>query len=144
MKTIWQALHADLRIWGEFPTKEMRDEHIAGWPGHIREKFDTRDDVRMPDDYEIQFPRQMMKALTAKVEAWKAAQAGPVRMPGANKPLGMPMYEHMRERFELAYTYAEDGAYRRAATILSDLAADVQRHAMALTEYEQQMMKGSD
>jgi len=44
----------------------------------------------------------------------------------------MDMRNHIKERSELAHTYACDGAYVRAAEILEELAATIRRHANGL------------
>lgn len=41
----------------------------------------------------------------------------------------MDMRDHIREKSDLAHTYAEDGAYHSAARILTDLAKEVSEHA---------------
>jgi hypothetical protein len=46
------------------------------------------------------------------------------------------MYDRIRERSDLAHTYAQDGAYTRAAQILTELAQEVTRHAEGIARAE--------
>ena len=44
----------------------------------------------------------------------------------------MDMRDHIREKSDLAHTYAEDGAYHSAARILTQLASDIAEHALSV------------
>lgn len=46
----------------------------------------------------------------------------------------MDMRNHIKERADLAHTYACDGAYSRAAQILEELAQTVRAHHDAVTQ----------
>ncbi len=41
----------------------------------------------------------------------------------------MNIHEHMAERMQIAGIYAQDGAFRTAASVLQKLAADLREHA---------------
>jgi DNA transposition AAA+ family ATPase len=48
----------------------------------------------------------------------------------------MDMRKHIKERADLAHTYACDGAYSRAAQILEELAATVRAHSDTINRAE--------
>lgn len=63
--------------------------------------------------------------IEAQLDALCPATASP---PPANAPV-VDMRAHIRERCELAQTYADDGAYASAARVLREIAAETQAHA---------------
>lgn len=55
------------------------------------------------------------------------------------KPEGVSIHHHMQERFDLAQTYALDGAFHTAAKLLGELAADVKKHAVDCDVYAKEV-----
>lgn len=52
------------------------------------------------------------------------------------------MFERIAERSQLATTYAEDGAYNRAAEILEELAKEVREHANRINRFTAPSARG--
>ncbi len=119
MKKVYVAQHADMRIAGEFPFADWRDEHINGWPEHVRKGFKAVD-VDVLDDHAIVFPRQTMSALGKRIEEWKGKNTPAIDQPTV---IARPNKPNMRSReFALAHgaTRPWDGESTVRATVRTD------------------------